>query len=580
MGAFIIQHKNNFYPGFFENSVFTKMGFKKSITLETSQYHIVFYKKIIAAITQYYKNEKDHIFVVGTLIYKELNLEESVKQFLLDYKTGNLSANQTIGQFTITIISNDEISLFTDCSGISNIYYSSSAKTISSSFLAVCEFEKQLKINKKALAENLLTGALIGPETIFTNIYRFDSNAEPNFQDINIIQFKNPEFEFRDKPRQQVISEQLDILDGYFSSIKKTVAETRITIGLTGGFDSRLLMCFAERHFSNIEYFSHWRKTESAELKIAKILAQSVSKELMSYPVIHPLDMSEDQAIENLDQAFYHCDGHIRSQLYWHEAYNTLNYLKDVYQNNSLGLHGVGGEQYRNTERIILPKWNFQSWLKYEVLYRYSSNVFVTSSAEKEFIIWYSNKIKQKLDIKTDHSINKFTLKRYQNEIYNVSNRAVRSNFENKAVFFLSPFAEGFVSTRAYEAIPYLGKSLSFQADMIKKISPQLAQIDSDYGFNFYDGESLSSIASGYLKEVVPKKIFFNTYHYFKKGRSNHFYQTYLTRYDFMKELDDLLDTLKIDLDLKQHKSNKDTGWLLISTAYLLKKFKNKIQGI
>lgn len=577
MGALLLKHKTAKISQEKILSSFLSQNLSKYYKVNVRDYQIWVFKRNLALGNNYYENGNDGIFLSGTLIYKNKSQQESMKAFLFDFIQEDLSCDSIIGQFSIVLKVDGVLYLITDRSGISNVYYNDSKTIISTSFLAVSMAERNLKLNKLAITEILLTGGLIGPDTIFENVKRLEQKENIEFPSINIIKLPPVDYELGNKSRSSLINEQLDRLDYYFSSISKLANEQGVTLGLTGGFDSRLMMCFAERHFENIEYFSHWRKRKTKELIIAERLAKAVNKKLNIYEVIHPLDMSEEEAWNTLDKGFYHYDGHIRTQAYWHEAYNTLDYLKMVYQNNYLGLHAIGGEQYRNYERMIWPRWNYHSWLKHEVLYRFSENIFFSKADEKNFIDYYSSKICHKLNLGQKNYINRMTLKRFHNEVYNLANRAVRSSMENKSVFFLCPFADPLVSYKAYEIVPKLGPSLSFQADMIKKISPRLAKIESEYGFNFFDGENFRSVLNGYIKEAMPKKLFFNFYHYRKKTRKNTFYFQYRKRHHFMSELDDLVDNLPLNIETKRLKNIKDTGWLLISLGYFLKKMKTKV---
>ncbi|MHB2149530.1 hypothetical protein ACX8XP_10770 [Calditrichota bacterium LG25] len=578
MSAFFLYSYNYNFDLKEVKNIFKKQGFTEPIEFDFNTYKLWVYKKILTNDKNYFLIDSNNLIVaIGTLVYKGENYYNSIKQILIDFIKKKFSIDDLLGHYVIFLKINGKCKFFIDRSNIQNLYYNKEKTILSSSFLATSIVNKKLSINNNAVTEILLTGGLNGPDTIFNEIKRFEHEEDITFPDLEYIKFPSPEYKITNKKKELLISDQLDILDSYFNQIKNLADEKGVLIGLTGGFDSRLLMCFAEKHFNNISYFSHWRKKRTKELEIAEELANIVQKKLRIFQVAHPLDMTEDEALLNLDKSFYQFDGHIRTQAYWHEPYNTLDYIKKIYADKFLGLYGIGGEQYRNYERMIKPRWNYHSWLKYEILFRYSDNIFITTKDEKDFINYFSEKLNKKLGLNKPNFVNHLIVKRYFNEVYNISNRTVRISIENKAVYFLSPFADPYISYKAYEIVERMGNSLQFQAEMIKRINPNIAKINSVYGFNFYDGENLKSKFSSYLKEMLPKSLFFYFYHKMKKSRSDVFYNTYSTKFDFMNKFEEKIYDLGLTINIDRLKKIKDTGWLLIALGYFLYKFEDKL---
>jgi len=581
MGAFFLFRKEILFDQKSVDQVFEEQGFDPPTKFEISDYILHLFKKILVLENNYHFLDKDNaIFSTGTLIYKSLTPAQSLKQLIIDLKNNKFCDQELIGQFTVLVIIDGELKLLPDRACVNNVYYNKQKTMFSSSFLAVSmAVSDSLTINKNSFTEVLLTGGLIGPETIFNEILRLEPVLlESDFKP-KLIKLKLPEYNLdRQKNINTLIVEQLDRLDAYFNSISKLADQYGSLIGLTGGFDSRLLMCFAEQHFKKINYFSYGRKIKNIEIEVAEKLVNVVNKKLNLTKFSEPFQMTEDEAYNTLDKGFYHFDGHIRTQCYWHEEYNTLAYTKSLYDSSFLGFHGVGGEQYRNYERMIKPYWYFNSWLKHELIYRYSSNIFLNKTDEKKFVNYFKEKIEKKLSIKAPKFINHLFVKRYYNEIHNISNRTTRSTIENKAVYFLSPFVDPLISYKAYEIIPKMGSSLDFQSLMIKKINPALAKIDSNYGFNFFNGESLSSSMKGYLKELAPRSLFFKVYHHNKKSKQDDFYNNYKNMFTFVKESENYIKQLNLNIDLEKLKYIRDTGWLLIAAGHFLKKFNDKIR--
>lgn len=579
MSSFLLYPRSMSLPTEEVNRVFSLMGLKPAGIASAGDFDILLFKKGLTGHESFTRIERDMIISAGTFVYRKRSHEEGMKLFLQDFKKGQIDEDEVIGQFALLIIHDDHISLITDRMAVQNVYVDEKKKILSPSMLALCSaIPGELSINGNSITEILLTGGLVGPETVFKEIRRVEPFDSSIFEGVNLFKLPGINYSLKKSSRDKMITRQLDNLDHYFTAISGLAEENGVISGLTGGYDSRLLMCFAERHFKNVHYFTHWRKGDDKEVQIAKRLAEQVQKELRQTIVKYPEDMTPEEALDTLEQAFYHNDGHIRTQLYWHEYYNTMDYARQVFGQGALALNGIGGELYRNYEKMIRPRWNYKSWLKYEILYRNSDNLFTDKAKEKEFIEHFSHKIHRKLSIDHIRFIDKFFLKRYHNEVYNVSNRTVRSVMENKLIDSLSPFVEPVVSFKAYEAVPALGNSMSFQTEMIKKINPELAGINSHYGYDLYAGEPLSTVMQSYVKEMLPRKYFFKLYQTIRKSKNNDFYIGYKHKFEFMTALEDRIHELDLPLDMERLKRIKHTGWQLISLGFFLKQMENKIK--
>ena len=560
------------------DQLFGHMGLVPGKVFSNGRFNILLYKKSLAENESYLESGKDYIICVGTFFYRKQSQNDSLKIFLKDFKNNQIFNDEIIGQFSLILVIDNQINLILDRLAIQNVYFDARNKIMSSSLLAVCTAHPgKLDLNRNSIVEILLTGGLVGPDTVFNEVKRVEPIDNIIFEGIKVINLPEVNYTLKERSRDKLITNQLDTLDHYFSLISKPVSENKVILGLTGGYDSRLLMCFAERHFTNTSYYTHWRKGENKEIELVKILAKKIQKELHQYVVKYPEDMTREEALDTLQQSFYHNDGHIRTQIYWHEYYNTLDYARSIFGTGFLALNGIGGELYRNFEKMVLPEWNFESWLKYEILYRNSANLFNDKKTENEFIAYFSSKILDRLRVDQPRFIDRLFLKRYHNEVYNVSNRCVRSVMENKLINSLSPFVEPLVSFKAYEAIPALGNSMSFQSDMIKMINPELAKVNSNYGYDFFTGESFLSVIQNYLFEMLPKKYFFKMYNAIRKNYNDDFYDRYKYRFDFMTGFEDHIMDLNLPVDIKRLKSIKHTGWLLISLGFFLMELENKI---
>lgn len=452
-------------------NVFTQKGFKEPKRFTFGDYNILLYPKIISSASNYMSDANHTIMAIGSPVYKSLGYSDGLAQMFEDYKNDKLEAEKIYGSYWIIFAKKDGMSFLTDKKGIQNIYYSSNSHVISSSFLACAySFPDPLTINKDAVTEVLSTGSLIGPETIFVQIKRLEIEDEVSFEDLERVRVQGKAFKgYCKKDYDGCLDDQVKKLGEYFDSIKKLADSEGTDSGITGGHDSRLIMAMALKHFSNVSFHTHWRNTKNVEFSSAQELCKRMGVDINLIPVSDPQDMDGGALENNLEQAFLFFDGLVRMHSFWTEEYNTRVYREKILGDNRLGLSGIGGEQYRNEERMSKPSTNLKSVIKYRILLNICGDCFKNRSGLENVIEKIENKIRKKLFLGNKKKITHLDYKRYLSEVFVSARLGVRNNAENQLSFFLSPFTEYFVSEASYKIVNKLGPSLQFEEDMIKK---------------------------------------------------------------------------------------------------------------
>jgi hypothetical protein len=379
-----------------------------------------------------------------------------------------------------------------------------------------------------------------------------------------------------DSGYRNCVQEQIGILEGYFHSIKSLADGCGVSSGLTGGLDSRLLLIFITRHLDNFQFFTTWRATENKEYRIIKELAAAAGQKLEIIPVKEPLEMDDEEALRTLYECCLFYDGQVRTHHLWTEAINTKSYRGQLLQDKRLGFSGIGGEQYRNQERMVTSKRNFRTWLEYELVFKYCGDCFTNPRQKKRFIDYLENKIRILLGSPDGIHADRLMVKQYYNEIYNPSNRTLRMNIENQLAFFLCPYTEYQVSRSAYRIIPHLGAFMKFEADMIKSLSPSLARIPTHYGNDLMGGDPLTAKLMTYLQTAMPAQLSYRVYR--RTKRPGLFYRRYEDRFSFVRDNTRQLNDLEMDIDFEKLRTNTFLSPLLVSIGYFLNTFKNRIR--
>ena len=580
MGGFALFQINNLT----EQSItdcFKKKGLVRLQKFVLGDYQLLLYNKIHFNNINHFTSEDSCIFSTGTIIYKGAFADSALKQILLNYQNSTLDITDIAGDFCIILFINKRIIIFTDQANIYNIFYNKDLSIISSSFISICHsLPNLLTINRNATIESLLTGNLIGADTLFNEVKRYEigfrsPTSKPDFANQKMLPGK-----IQTNSRKDAIDQQINQLDNYINNISGFVNKYGLCLGLTGGFDSRLLLAILLRNQNikkeKIQIYSTWRKNITTEFINAQKVASAAGKKIISIEHREFNELPPEKASDLLIHNMWFNDGLVRTHQLWTEEIKTSDYLTRLVLPNLLNTSGVGGEQYRNSERLLRGKHNFEKWVKYKLLFKHNANPFLTKEAYQNFYFYFSSKLQRKLSLNNIKSISFPDIKKYGNEVYNPSNRTVRNNIENQLYYFLSPFTDFNISNFAYNAIPYLGIDFSFEAGMITKISPELASIISDYGFPPSKRHNLRQRSISIANNFIPAKVLWVKNN--KKKQSNSM-ELFVQHLPFTESYIAHIDRLNLGIDITTLSKSEFLWPLLVETGLLLEILKDKINA-
>lgn len=478
----------------------------------------LFPKLLVSPTEVFQKSDDSWIFGTGIWSYRHKVEGSGLRLLLHDISNEAFQEDELRGQFAIIyyIPNLEQVKILTDFSGIQNIYIDSNGN-ISSSFLALLYDSKQpYRVNRKAVLEVLTTGNLISPDTLVEGIKRFHPRMKDNqFGKIQIsttqIKESTPSPAFRN--RQNAIEVQIEKMNDLFVRFARLNEKFLTDIGITGGLDSRLLLGFALSNWGkkNLSLYTNTRLRAGEEKiidePIAEKVAQATGLPLKMGWMKDPVDLSEEELKQAIKSSYYFSDAHTRMHIQYVEQYNTPGFKLQVLGGSRFNLSGIGGEQYRNQERFLFGRWDLPQFIRYKTMLLVSGESIQVSRLLKEQIDYLSQKVQDRIHCK--EKMNHIDVKRYYNEIINGERLGARNNMENKLCWFLSPYAEWTVASAAYQITPFLGTSPSFQSEIMIRVNPKIANIESDYGFTPLKGIPFSIKASNYFKAWLPWNVFY-----------------------------------------------------------------------
>jgi hypothetical protein len=578
MGAFFIYRTESDINADRAMEVFRERGFGQPERLAAGSLSILLYPKILVKNhVNLVKKGEDFLFATGTLAYRGRNHAGSMELIFDELHNGRFEAAELQGAYFIFMRSGAGASYFNDPGNIYNVYHDDGPDCLSSSFLAVCRAHPgHLSVNRNAAAEMLLTGNLSGCDTLFSQVSRLSHRSPVS---IGQAEFRSPADADRDKqfPLAANFSghpdEQAALLDKYFSGLKAFDSEYGFDMGITGGLDSRLLLILGKRSFKNLSCHTHSRKTVSTEIIVAKELCDRAGLELNMSPVKHPQDMTEEELIETMEASCRFYDGHIRSHIYWWEEYNTLEYRRKILKDKRFGLSGVGGEQYRNAERITRGYRGPDRFIKYEYIIRNAGHVACKGERLEELTGYTGEKWKKELDLADGARLGKQAIKRIFNEIINPAGRAVRVSAENQYAYFLAPFTDPLLSIPAYATIPYHGPGFQYEMDLIARLDGRLASVVSDYGFAFNRKEPACGRMVTRLKNSLHPGTWFRLVNAYKFSRRKNTAGLFADKFPAFRQFYKNVENLGLGIDLKTLLKIPDLSPLVYELGYFLKKF-------
>jgi asparagine synthase (glutamine-hydrolysing) len=479
------------------------------IVRDEGRYRLYLNRKTLShsCITSY--GENGSAYGTGTFIYRSQGPEESLRLLLADFGDGRYDPASLLGHYFILLFLPSGIKILNDGTGLVKAYHDSNGSYLSSSFLLAARLHESLTLNRSAAAENLVTGGITGQETLVNEISSFSRDSAGLFSDIEFLIPERNSGEMSHATYADAMNGQAQLLKDYFRSCSSLAGTTGADIGLTGGYDSRLILACARDQFEDLQVHSHFRPAGSEEWRIARMIAEGEGIRFVSPEVTPPGTMDDEMMSRVLESSFRFNDGIISMHCNWMEEYNTLEYRLSVLGDKRLGLSGIGGEQYRNQDRLYGKPWIFDQWLKYSWVRRVSGKAFPDSRDEREILDRIKVKMYTALGFRSGKVfIDLADLKRIQNEIFIPAYRGARIDAENRYAWHLGPLADAHVAGAAAGIVRFLRDSKRFEAELIRTLSPSLAAYPTDYGYTLTAGEPASErILNSAFENMLPASL-------------------------------------------------------------------------
>lgn len=510
----LITKANQVQQQFVFNYYKNKIG-KTPIVLNAGDYNLVYCDKGLVPESHLLVEGESFICFSGTpVLCGSDNIQDTVRGLFNRLSNSKFDPSEVRGSYSFAFYqSGKPIQLGHDPVKVASIYTNESQSVISSSFVCtVLGCETELTYNKNAITELCLLGHITGKDTIYNEISKFHRNSS----------FKSPELEWVDVPKPQRASVsrksfkeevefQLNTIESFFTDVAPFLNHYGVNLGISDGHDSRLLAGFFNKKLKKNTFYTFWRKKENLELFISKAVAAASGKELTLIQGKDVYEKTEDELISNFEESFYLHDGQARLHCYFFDDFNTVSFLKKLAKQNLVSVNGVGGEQYRNDQHLLFAQVKPLDFFYNNILDQSTPGIFPDPGEKRRITEYMIGKFEQELK---EEGINgeqdyydRYQLHFFFNEYHNNAFRTNRTNGENQFIMQLAPYLDSQLVFNSYSAIKHHGISFSFQQEMIRQNSLNLAEIISVYGYPFSKGEPLKHKIKYFVKYLTPNSV-------------------------------------------------------------------------
>lgn len=494
------------------NAIFQKSGLPSEKTYTLGEWNLKLYSNENNKGTSCMTEEGGRkSFLIGTLLFKGSMGEKALTLVHKEFYRGTLDHGLLKGNFILLFWDGTGITLLHDRLGVQQIFQRNDGNCFSNSFLALLvSSDTSFKLDENALNEKLATGFLTGSHTLVRGIQKVDRTFPFHVNEEEIRLLNHPEFDLsfslHDNGKKKSINAQIDLLEDYFKEINTAKTELQGDVGLSSGFDCRLIVAAAKNTLETpLHIHSHNTKgVHDNEIRYARQIAKVYGTEIHLVPTSRLEDSDEQLLEKTLKENLYFFDGRSARHLGALSETYTYWYRKESMGAADYSLNGLGGEIYRDSYFMGKRNLKWDEWAQRFLFFPLSEFAVGGEKTLKEISRHLKIKIENKLNTVFDKADIFKTHAHYGLMKMPECNGSLAQAY-GKVSEFLFPFIEYNQITEALKATPYLSIGGSYQAKLITKISPEIAAVSSHYGFPF-DKLSFKYLMWSYIKSTGPAK--------------------------------------------------------------------------
>lgn len=469
---------------------FTRKGLQAPRVFQLSGRELLLWPKQVAPNDNYVLDETGvGVFAVGSPSYRSLSFRDGLSRLLRDWQEGTFDGGELTGVFAIFVHDKLDLHLVLDRAGIYPVFVDDDRRILTSSFLAaLAHGNGQRGIARNALLEALVTGSISAPDTIAEGISLLEpSDAGGRAKGLVRVHAQAGDLVMPEpaSPRDAVATLTGLCRDVVRASIR-LVPDGKVGMGLSGGYDSRLLLALALGEGAQIRAHTFLSGVHMPEARLASELARAAGVSLMQVPVRLWATLSDHELAGNVDDALHYYDGRTNQTMGTFNDVHTRKTRLAAMDGAALGFNGLGGELFRNREHLRRGAVPAEEWFRYYVLAPGGATCFVSDGERRSFQRALESKYARLCGRDGFRHFDRQAARAIHRHVWLPYSGGVRLAAENQVSFAAMPFAEGRVTATAMACGDYLGTDGVLEAAMIRAVAPELAPLPSAYGHGFH----------------------------------------------------------------------------------------------
>ena len=501
MGAFFLLRGERTPP--LEATLFDELGrqgFRPPRRFEAAGCRIYLYGKLQSDhVNAYQAAPQSFCLSVGTFFYRGAIGCRALEQFHADFRPAAIPWDDIAGQFCLIVAKDGAVHLLTDRIGLYKTYRNVDASLVTSSFLAAAAAAETLTIVPQSLYEYVLVGAPFANRTIFDEIELVDPDTLLCIRPDGVAstQLAPVPHDWRRGSFAELLEINLATLRRYFAMLADAFG-ARISTGLSGGYDSRLMLALL-RACGVSPYVFVYGTEHDCDVQVARQIADGERFPLHHTDKRAAAQIGPDQFAALVESNLRFFDGYPYGGIFDDGA--DVRTRRDRCAHGELTLNGMAGELYRKPD---LPNRPFTVR---EVVWRYYCGfdpaVCTARFHPAAYCDALTRKISTTLRAETDELarsdftwiIPAFYARYWSGGTVSVNNRLSPA---------LLPFCDLPIVREAVRlpiAYRYYGR---FEAALIEALDPRLAAYRSGYGHDFASPPPLANIVSEWRATVRP----------------------------------------------------------------------------
>jgi hypothetical protein len=485
-------------------------GWTEPLSIETSTAIVGLYKKQVASTPNCVAlTDGDFCACVGTLFYQGLYGAAALRRLHQDFN-GELPDPSTLhGAFFVLLRKGGAISLFGDPLGLYKVYCSDNGQFASSSFLAAAATAERVTPCDQGVYEYVFQGATFGRQTVLQEVRLLPTWICHSASAAGLkagASFGLPKPEIRNAPLDEHVEALHARVDEVFASVTRAFGE-QISIGLSGGFDSRLMLA-ALLARSTTPAIHVYGRAHDEDVRVALQIAageplhvEHVDKSARAAPM-------PEQWSDVVERNFLGFDGVAADGVF--DSGSDLATRLERCAEGRMQLNGGGGEIMRNF--YYLPEGRYSAR---EVLWTFFSAYDPRSCRARFDERTYLDCLEEKLNWSLQRDASKLerpevelTYPYFRCRFWTGRNNSINNRFGPD----LTPFLDFELVRRAVH-VPLAYKTFgAAEARLIARFSPRLARYPSVYGSPLDQPPSFArrlSVAATYYRPPRLRRLIF-----------------------------------------------------------------------